>query len=912
MFSSIRTLFSRLHNLVRERAMERELETEIASHLRFAIEDNLSKGMSSNEAERQARISFGGPQQSKETHRDSRGLPFLDSLLQDFRFAARLLIKAPSFSLSAILTLALGIGATTAIFSVIYGVLLRPLPYPSPDQIVRLWEQNERGGQMNFADPNFEDVRSQARNLTSVAEYSSEPETVSGAIEPARLNAASVSKDFFDVLGVHPLLGRSFAADEQKFGAAPVALVSHSFWRQYLNGTRDLGSVRLKIGDSIVTIIGVMPPDFNFPDNSVAWMPREISERFPSRSAHNWHVIARLRDGSRVPDTRSELNTIASRLKQQYGDDTMMTAVAIEPLRSALTGNVRPTLLLLLGASGVLLLIACANVVNLALTQAARRERELCTRTVLGAHTVRLVRQFLTESFLLSLLGGSLGVLLANWGVNALLAFAPPDIPRLESVSIDKTVLLFSAGTIFFVSIALGVFTALRAASLADTQSAAQTRGQTESREKQRVGRALSATQLAAALVLLVGAGLLGKSLLRVLSIDPGFRTDRTLTMSFRVPASPDRNHRGVFLRELISRLKLQPGVEEVGGATDIPLSSDFLSDGTYVLMNDADVTPQVQEIMQRSATADLTKDPALLAEFTKFFQGLLANKANLGDADFSVATAGYFKTLDIPLLQGRLFDERDTPDAPHAALISQSLATEKWPGQNPLGHKIEFGNMDGDLRLLTVVGVVGDVRTRSLETPPRPTIYVNGLQRSNAVWRFTIFARTSAKPQSTFATARAIMRGLDPEIPVELGTLDQTFSTSLESRRFTLILVGCFSMAALLLAVVGIYGVTSYSVVRRVREFGIRMALGASAAHILGMILIQTSMTSIIGVALGAIGSAALTRLIQSQLFGVNALDPVTFVGVAFLLLLVSVLAGFLPGRRASRVDPAIALRHE
>jgi putative ABC transport system permease protein len=912
MFLNLRVAIARFGDAIRGSRLDHEFDTEVSSHLQFAIEENLSKGMSPQEAERQARISFGGPQQTKESHRDSRGLPLLDSLLQDFRFAARLLLKTPSFSLSAVLTLALGIGATTAIFSVIYGVLLRPLPYPNPDQIVRLWEQNSNGGRMNFADPNFEDVRSQSRNLAFVAEYNAGMETISGAIEPARLTAASVSCDFFDVVGVRPFLGRSFAPEEQKYGAAPVAIVSHAFWRQYLNSTRDLGSIHLKVGDQRVTVIGVMPPDFGFPDNSVAWLPREIFERFPSRSAHNWQVLARLRDGSRPSDARSELATIASRLKQQFGDDTMMTGVAIEPLRSALTGTVRPALLILLGASGVLLLIACANVTNLALTQAARRERELCTRTVLGAHRLRLIRQFLTESFLLSLIGGALGVLLANWGVNALLAFAPPDLPRLESVSIDKVVLLFSAGTIFLVSIALGILTALRASSVVDGQATLQTRGQTDSPQKQRAGRILSIGQLAAALILLVGAGLLGKSLLRVLSVDPGFRTDHTLTMSFRLPASLDRNHRGVFLRELISRLKAQPGVEEVGGATDIPLSGDFLSDGTYVLMSDTEITPHVQDLMRRSATVDLAKDPALLAEFTKFFEGLLRNKSRLGDADYTVATEGYFKALGIPLVQGRLFDDRDTADAPHAALISQSLAAEKWPGQNPLGHQIEFGNMDGDLRLLTVIGVVGDVHTRSLEAPPRPTIYVNGLQRSNAVWRFTIFARTSTKPQSTFASARAIVRSLDAEIPVELGTLDQTFSTSLESRRFTLILVGCFSLAALLLAVVGIYGVTSYSVTRRVREIGIRMALGASASRILGMILLQTAMTSIIGVALGALGSAAMTRLIQFQLFGVSPLDPETFAVVALSLLFVSLLAGYLPGRRASHVDPAVALRHE
>ena len=912
MFANLGALLSRMRNVFRGPSLDRDFDAEMTSHLHLAIEENLKRGLSRQEAERQARINFGGPQQTKESHRDSRGLPLLESVSQDLRFAFRLFLKAPSFSVSAILTLALGIGATTAIFSVVYGVLLRPLPYPNPDRIARLWEQGAAGNRMNFADPNFEDIRSQNKSLLAVAEYNSLVSAVTGSIEPASLNAASVSSDFFAVLGVHPVLGRSFAPEEQKFGASPVALVSHSFWRQSLNSTRDLSAVRLKINSQLVSIVGVLPPHFRYPDNSDFWMPREISERFPSRSAHNWQVVVRLRDGFALAESRSELSTIAARLKQQFGDNTMMATVAMEPLRDTVTGNVRPALLLLLGASSFLMLIACANVVNLTLTQAAMRSRELFTRTVLGAHRIRLVRQFLAEAFLLSTMGGALGVLLAHWGVDALLAFAPSGLPRLDSVAIDKTVLLFSGATVLFVSIALGIFTALRAASVGDGQLALQTRGQTESCEKQRAGRLISIGQLAAALVLLIGAGLLGKSLLRVLSVDPGFRTDHTLTMSFQLPASPDKNHRAAFLRELIFRLRAQPGVEEVGGATDIPLSGDSLSDGTYVLMSEADITPHVQDLMKRSATADLGKDPALLAEFTKFYEELLRNKSRLGDADYTVATEGFFKALGIPLLQGRLFDDRDTADAPHAALISQSLAAEKWPNQNPLGHKIEFGNMDGDLRLLTVVGVVGEVRNRTLEVPPRPTIYVNGFQRSNALWRFTIFARTSATPQSAFAAARAIVHGLDPEMPVELGTLDQTFSTSIESRRFSLILTGCFSLAALLLAVVGVYGVTSYSVTRRVREIGIRMALGASASQILSMIVLQTAATSAIGVCLGTLGSAALTRWIQSQLFGVSPLDPVIFVAVALLMLLVAQLAGLIPGRRASRVDPAVALRYE
>jgi ABC-type antimicrobial peptide transport system permease subunit len=913
MLANLRSLIARLQAFWRPASLDRDLDDELSSHLQFAIDENLQRGMSPQEAERNARISLGGPQQSKESHRDARSFPFLESLLQDLRFSLRLLFKNLSFSLSAIFTLALGIGATTAIFSVVYGVLLRPLPYPNPDRIVRIWELNANSNRMNFDDPSFDDVRSQNQTLLGMTEYRSGIETVSGAVEPTRLGISYVSEDFLNVMGVLPSFGRSFAPEEQRLGANAVALVSYSFWRQSLGSTRDLASVHVKVGSRLASVIGVMPPEFRFPENTDVWMPREITEKFPSRSAHNWQVLARVKKGVRPVQARSELSTIAARLKQQYGQETDTSALAIEPLRDAITGNVRPALFILLGASSFLLLIACANVVNLALAQATNRERELCARSVLGAHRLRLIRQFLTEAFLLSSIGGALGVLLAHWGVNALLAVAPSGMPRVEDVSIDRTVLLFSLGTVSLVSLALGIFTALRAAAMGKNgELSVQSRGQTDSPQKQRAGRLLSIGQLAAALVLLVGAGLLGKSLLRLLSVDLGFRTDNVLTMSFTLPDSEDRTQHSVFISELLSRLRALPGVQEVGGTTILPFVGPYFPDGSFAMMSPADISPRTQYLIDRSAKGGLEKDTALLTELSKFFDSLFSDPSRVGHADYTVASEGFFKTLAIPVLQGRLFDDRDTLDAPHVALVSQSLAAEKWPNQNPIGRTIEFGNMDGDLRLLTIVGVVGDVREHGIEVSPRPTIYVDYRQHPQVTFLFTVLLHTSAKPESSYAAVRNVMRTLNPEVPVQLGTLAQTYSNSFETRRFSLILVACFSLAALLLAAVGIYGVTSYSVARRIREFGIRMALGASAAQILAMILIQTAITSFIGVACGVAGSAALTRWIQSELFGVSPLDPAIILAVVLLLLLVSQIAGLIPGRRASRVDPAVALRHE
>jgi predicted permease len=817
----------------------------------------------------------------------------MNTLLQDLRYGLRMLAKNPGFTAVAVLTLALGIGASSAIFSVVYGVLLRPLPYPKPDQIVDLRELNAKGGRMSFADPNFEDIRSQNRSLKGVAEYSAWLESVSGASEPTRSMLASVSHDFFPLMGVEPVLGRGFAEEDQRFGAAPVGLVSYAYWKQFLGGTTDLAKTKLTVENQSCSIIGVLPPGFRFPFDSDIWVPRELLERLPSRTAHNWHVVARLGEGVPLAQARAELSGIAQRLKQQYGQDTMMTDVAVYPLRDALTSNVRPALLVLLGAVGFLLLVACANVVNLLLAQAAARERELAIRSALGAGRKRLVRQFLTEALLLSVAGGVLGVLAALWGVDALVALAPRNLPRLQDVAVNLPVLSFTFALSVAVAVGLGIFTALRATS-GELQGALVERGQghTGTLRGHRLSRTIVAAQIAITLVLLAGAGLLGRSLLRVLAIDPGFRTEHILTMDLAMPFAEkdtEKVQRVAFLSELFSRLRAVPGVREVGGANGLPLTTG-LADGIYVLMNPQEKPPRSMEDLGR----------------------LSHDSTRTGDADYCVASEGYFRTLGIPLLRGRLFDDRDTMDAPHVALISQSLAREKWPNMDPLGRTIEFGNMDGDLRLLTVVGVVGDVREDSLEARPRPTIYVDYRQRPQATGSFTLVLRTTAQLAVVIPAAREIVRDLDPNVPPSFNTFTEVFSASLKTRRFNLTLVGVFAATALLLAVAGIYGVMAYSVARRTHEMGVRIALGASAPDVLRLVLSQAMLTTVVGVAVGIAGSFILTRAMQSLLFGVSATDPVTLAGVALLLGFAALLACYIPARRATMVDPMVALRYE
>ncbi|HEV2114698.1 MAG TPA: ABC transporter permease [Terriglobales bacterium] len=826
----------------------------------------------------------------------------METLLQDVRYGLRMLRKSPGFTAVAVITLALGIGATTAIFSVVYGVLLRPLSYDHPDRIVELHEVNAQGGEMHFADPNFEDVRAQARSLQGAAEYSDGVESVFGGSEPARVTVAAVSRDFFPVLRVQPILGRSFTPQDQRFGAAPVALVGYGYWQQFLGGATDLSSKKLTIENRAFSVIGVLPRQFSFPLNAEIWFSRELYERLPSRSAHNWQVLGRLREGVSVAKARAELQTIATRLKRQYGQDTMMESVAIAPLREAMTSQVRPALWILLGAVGFLLLIACANVANLLLVQSAARQREMAIRCALGAGRRRVVSQLLAEALLLTAGGGAVGVLAAFWVLNGLLALSPGVLPRVSEVTISTPVLVFSVGLCALVALALGIFSGLRCSG-GDVQNglAAGGRSQSGALISQRLSRAIVAGQLAITLALLAGAALLGRSLLRVLSVDPGFRTEHIVTMNLALPEIEDwaapgpvsdrdaaRSRRAQFLENVLGRVSAVPGVEDVGGTAALPIGNPP-SDGTYVLMSPGEPLPRMQDM-----------------------DALFRQSSRTGDADYSAVTSAYFRVVGIPLLHGRLFNAGDTINSPHVAVISESLAREKWPTQDPLGHQIEFGNMDGDLRLLTVVGVVGDVRNNSLESPVRPTIYVDCLQRPGKTDDFTMVIRSAANPAAIISAARQIVQNLDPNVPPKFSTLAQVVSGSLQPRRFNLILVAVFAGTALLLALAGMYGVMAYSVARRTSEIGVRMALGASQASILHLVLGQGLLTAGAGVIVGIVIASAITRTMGSLLFGLSPTDPLTFAGAAALLVVVALLASYVPARRASKVDPMVALRYE
>ena len=641
--------------------------------------------------------------------------------------------------------------------------------------------------------------------------------------------------DFLKVFGIQPILGRDFNASDAKKGAGPTVLVSDGYWRQYLGSPRDLSQSHLKIAGAVVSVIGVLPAGFRFPADVDLWLPADLEGENPSRTSHNYNAVGRLRDNVTVEQANRDISAIARRIHETSSEqgDYLLTDGMVVPLQDSITGTARTPLLVLLGAVGFLLLVACANVANLLLAQASVRERELAVRSALGAARGRLIRQFLTEAFLLSLVGGGLGVLGALGGVAGLVALAPAHLPRLDSVSVSIPVLVFAFLLSTAIAAGLGAFTAAHATSgdLREglVEGGPANRSQAGSRRSQRVGRVIVAAQMAITLVLVVGAGLFGRSLMNVLDVNPGFRVDNIVTMDVSLPWVVDpkaKAGQAIFFSHLIDRLKQIPGVRKVGATSGLPMDGG-LPDGMFLLVTQNEIPKTTEDL-----------------------GALFRQKERIGNADFCVATDGYFQVLGIPLIRGRIFDERDGANSPHVAVISESLARDRWPNQDPVGHTIEFGNMDGDLRLMTIVGIVGDTHEYGLDVPPRPTVYVNLFQRPRAAISVTMLS--DADTQLVASAARGILQDLNPEIPARFRTLSQVYSASLGSRRFNVILIGFFGITALLLATTGVFGVMAYSVSRRTREIGVRVALGAATGDVLRMILGQGLRTIFIGVAIG------------------------------------------------------------
>ena len=815
-------------------------------------------------------------------------------MISDLKYTLRSLGKRPAFSLVAILTLALGIGASSAIFSVVDAVLLRHLPYPAQERLVEVTELNESGRGMPFAEANFNDLAARSRSFEAIATYTRSADAVAGGTEPVRTNVSGVSADFFRVLGVAPALGRVISTETLHEGNQ-IAVVSYGFWKRVLEGRANLEGTSLRFGNRSFAVIGVLPPETEFPAGIEVWFPSAIYPPYESRTAHNFRAIGRLRPGVPFEQANGEVASIGRGLKAQYGSQTDAVSFGLLSFRERFVRDIRSVLFVLCGAVGLLLAIACSNVANLLLVRATARRKEVALRAALGASRGRLARQFLVESLLLTLAGGVAGTLLAAWSVRLIVGLYHGNLPRVGEIGVSTNVLLFTLAIALLISVVLGfvpVIHASRQRFQSDLQDAG--RGTSAGARQTRARNVLIVAQVALTLMLLVGAGLLGRSFQRLLSVDPGFRAESVVAMTLLLPQPEEpaaMRSLAQFYHRLFERIETLPGVTSAGGTSALPMSGNG-ANGTFMEM--------------RGGQA-----PATMQEFIRQMDALPPSE-RARDADYRAASAGYFAAMGIPLIRGRLFQESDGPDSPHVAVVSQSLAKRYWPNENPIGKQIEYGNMDGDLRLLTVVGIVGDVRDNGLDREPRPTVYANYFQRPAATAEFSIVVRAGGDAAVLTNAMRREARALNPEMPTKFETIEEIVSASFDNRRFSMVMLGVFAGSALILAMVGLYGVMAYITSQRTHEIGIRMALGAQRVDMLRMIFRQSFTLVLAGVALGILSSLGLTRLLSTMLYGVGATDVATYVGVIGLLAVAATLASYLPARRAMKVDPMVALRYE
>jgi putative ABC transport system permease protein len=813
--------------------------------------------------------------------------------MKDIRYAFRTLVKSPAFTLIAIITLALGIGASTAIFSVLDAVLLRPLPYPNQERLVEVSELNEAGRGMPFAEPNFNDLGTRNRSFEAVAAYTRSPDAVSGGIEPVRTNLSGVSPDFFRVLGVTPAIGRLFSAEtlrEEK----QVAVVSYGFWRRQLEGRQNLEGTSLRFANRSFAVIGVLPPQTEFPAGVDVWFPfRALYPPYESRTAHNFRVIARLRPDVSFQQAQTEVAAIGRALKLKNGSQTDAASFGLLSFRERFVRDIRGVLFILCGAVGLLLAIACSNVANLLLVRAAARRKEVALRAALGASRARLARQFIAEAFLLTVVAGALGTLVASWSVQLIAGLYHGNLPRVGEIGVSTNVLLFTVAISLLIALALG-FVPIIHASRRQLQNDLQNAGRGSSSSQTHARNLFIMAQVALTLTLLIGAGLLGRSFQRLLAVDPGFRAESVVAMTVLLPQPEDEAKMRAlaqFHHRLLERLQALPGVTNIGGTSALPMSGDG-ANGTFLEQHGGKTAETMQELIKQFDA--------------------LSPRERLRDADYRAASAGYFPAMGIPLIRGRLFEERDGPDAPHVAVVSESLAKRYWPSEDAIGKQIQYGNMDGDLHVLNIVGIVGDVRDNGLDRDPRPTVYTNYFQRPAATSEFSIVARGHGDVATLAGAMRREARALNPEMPTKFETIQQIVSASFDNRRFSIITLGIFACSALVLAMVGLYGVMAYITGQRTQEIGIRMALGAQRSDMLRMIFRQSFILVIVGIVVGILASIGLTRFLGTMLYGVHATDVVTYAGVIGLLGIAAALASYIPARRAMNVDPMVALRYE
>ena len=885
-------LWFRLRALFRRKSVETELDEELRFHLERQAEKYVRAGLDREEARHRARLEFGGYEQVKEEYRDARGVSLIETLARDVRYGFRALRSNPGFSTVAILTLALGIGANTAIFSVIDSVLLRPLPYADPDRLVMVWESLPgRNPHNTVSPPDFLDWGSRNSVFSGMAALFDQRANLTGNGQPQEVVLQDVTANFFSILGVNPILGTGFTAENGQPGHDDVLVLSCGFWKERYGGDSSIIGKTITLNGHPLMVVGVAPEGFDWfiKDSSLTgakpqmWTPWIIPQAFHDRKnvGRFMTVAARLKPGATVQQARVQMNTIAAQIAQEYPDFNGHWGANVVPVREQISGDLRPALWILLGAVGFVLLIACANVSSLLLARAAARERELAIRTAIGASRWRIAFQLLTESVLLAVMGGSVGVALAIWGTNVLLAANPRNLLDLRSVSVDLRLLAFAVGSTLLAGLIFGFLPSFISAhaSIAETLKEGG-RGSSAGKGRGTARSAFVVLQMCLALVLLAGSGLLIRSFIRLVGVDPGFAASHLLTFKVTLPRlkyGTDAKCQA-FFQELLPRLSHLPGVRSVTMNSYPPFTGLGAATGVRLL----------------------SQPPRSLKD--------------LPDAEVRVVGPNYFSTMEVPLRAGRTFSEDELSQARHVAIINQAFADKYMSGTNPLGQKAvifmksleESGNPSSE-----IIGVVGDVRQMGLDTPGEPTVY----------WPYpelvysgmTILVRTSNDPLALVPAVRNELQQMDPEQPMAaVATMDQLLGESLERSRFTMLLLAIFAAMALLLASVGIYGVIAYGVTQRTQEFGIRIALGARRSDVLRLVLGQGTRLALLGIGLGIIFALALSKFLGTLLYGITPTDPLTFGAVALLLTLVALVACFVPAHRATRVDPIEALRYE
>jgi len=807
-------------------------------------------------------------------------------VLNDLRFAVRSLLKRPGFALVVIITLALGIGANTAIFSVVNAVLLSPLPYKEPERLVAVWAKSTNRNLTNqpVSYLNYTDWKEQTQAFEQLAAIRAESLNLTGQGEPERINGVRITVNILSTLGVTPELGRDFLPEEGQPEKASAALVSYGLWQRRFGGDPKLIGQTLTLDAKPYTVIGILPPWLKYPGlimpqtGADIWIPYLVSPSQNQRGFANLRLVGKLKPGVTLTAAQTDVDLVARRLEQQYPQDNTNLGIGVVPLQEQLVGNARLALLILLGAVGLVLLIACVNVANLMLARAAGRSAETALRAALGASRWRLIRQLLTECILLSLLGGAVGILLAYAGINWFKTLNIASLPRLDEISINLKVLAFTLAASAVTGLIFGLLPSLQFSVIELNESLKEGRkGAGGGGHHRRWLRGLVVVEIALALVLLVGAGLLLRSFQRVTEADPGFNPRNVLTLNVPLPQAnyPDQQRQLQFYETALPKLGALPGVESASGVFRVPLIG--------------------------------------LATSTFSIEGKPVPVGNKPNNDYRTVSPNYFRTMGIALRQGREFTERDKADAPDAVIINEELARRFFPGENPIGKRVQIGAENSRFR--EIVGVVENVHLTSLDGPVDPAIYVPMAQNTwPQALRISTFAiRTSVEPRTLLAAIRNQLHSIDSSLPVtQVQTMEEIVSGSLAQRRFNLTLLMIFAAVAGVLAIVGVYGVMSYNVTQQTHELGIRMALGAQQSEILKMVVGDGAKLAMAGVAIGLAGSLALTRLMAGLLFGVSATDPLTFVAIALALTAVCILAALIPARKAAKVNPIIALRGE